>query len=76
MEKLLTPLAIAIIAMLLGGHIYNRFFYSGKRRRVAGQHRYSEADCVNTFWAKVTPSEGDSYKVAMWGYQPLELGGI
>jgi hypothetical protein len=74
MEKLLTPLTIALILAVLGGHIYKYLFYGGKRRRVPGQHRYREADCVNTFWARVTPLEGDEYSVAMWGRKPLELG--
>lgn len=76
MGKLLTPLIIAMILALLGGHIYNRFFYAGKRRRVAGQHRYSEATCQNTFWAKVTPTGGGAYSVPMWGFKPLELGAV
>ena len=74
MEKLLTPLAIAMILAVFGGIIHNYWFYDGKRRRVPGQHRYGEAVCVNTFWARVVPLEGAEYKVAMWGYQPLELG--
>jgi len=74
MDKLLSPLAVTLIVAVLGAMIYNHFFYAGKRRRVPGQHRYSEADCVNTFWAKVTPSNGDEYEVAMWGFKPLELG--
>ena len=76
MEKLLTPLAIALILAVLGGILHNYWFYDGKRRRVPGQHRYREADCVNMMWAKVTPLDGDSYNVPIWGYRPLELGSL
>lgn len=76
MEKLLTPLAVTLIVAVLGVMIYNHFFYAGKRRRVPGQHRYNEADCVNMMWAKVQPAEGDSYSVPIWGFKPLELGAL
>ena len=76
MEKLLAPLTIALILAVLGGHLYNRFFYNGRRRRVPGQHRYREADCINMMWAKVTPLDGNSYEVAIWGYRPLEMGAL
>lgn len=73
MEKLLTPLTIALILAVLGGNLYVYLFYKGFRRRVPGQHRYRD-DCVNTFWARVTPTDADEYQVPMWGYQKLELG--
>lgn len=73
MEKLLTPLTIALIMAVLGGHIYRYMFYKGGKRRVPGQHRYNE-DCVNTFWARVTPTDAEPYEVPMWGYMKLEMG--
>lgn len=74
MGKLLTPLAIALILAVLYGHIHRYYFYTGRRRRKPGAHRYSEANCINMMWATVTPIEGESRKVPIWGYRPLEMG--
>lgn len=65
---------IWIAVAALGAMIYHRFFYAGKRRRVPGQHRYREADCVNMLWATVKPAQGSTYSVPIWGYAKLEMG--
>lgn len=55
MLKNLPLVASLLIALLIGGHVYNHYFYKGGRRRKAGGHRVN-SDSVIMMYAEVRPN--------------------
>lgn len=55
------------VTTAVGGWAYYTFFYTGRRRRLPGGHRFGE-DCITMMYAEVRP---DPHDRATWYQVPI-----